>query len=581
MSNSTGEINISIIKVFQMLFDQLQSGTRRKLVFLFGLMTVGSFAEVVSLSMLMPVVIMFTNPTSITESYFFKSYFFEIDIAYLKLVLISLFLFSVLTAGVIKFWVLRSVAKFSLGTSSELASKIFRVSMYHEYQYHLNTNSSLIIDGIGQKINATIYAGLLPVLNLISSGAIILSSILFLAYVNILAVFAIFFGFAIFYLLTIYLLKKRISQLSEIFPLKSTAALKVVQEGLGDIRSVIIGNIRALYVKKFESYDYEYKNAQREALIYAGFPKILIEVLLIVFFVMLIAYLDFNSFDLKSILPTLAVFVFAAQKLLPLIQSVYSSYTSMMSAKHAILDIIQLLKEPATKKKKVAKRPLHLKSYIELKDVGFKYLNSDLPILSNISLKIYKGERIGICGKSGSGKSTLCDIMMGLLNPTSGQFYIDKTLVNTNNINLYRKLVGQVPQNVFLSDSDFYENIAVGSSNSLSPIEKERIEFICNTLKLKNFIDNLEKGFNTPVGERGIKLSGGQRQRLGIARALYSNPSILFLDEITSALDKKTSKEVIDVIYGLSDVTIIIVSHDSSTLDGCDRLLTLESGSLV
>lgn len=561
------------------LYRQLQLKTRNQLILVMMLVVIGSVSEVVSISLLMPVVMVFTDPNVIVSHSLWPSSLSEIDQAAFKYIVMSAFLFFVVLTSILKIYLLKVSTKFSFNTSSELATKAFDLSLHQDYEHHLNTNSSVIIDGIGQKINATIYAGLMPGLNLISATAILLFTVSFLAFVNPLFISLALFTFGSVYFLVIFSIKQRLNFLSEIFPQKSTAALKVVQEGLGDIRTIILGHSQHLYTEKFQENDLEYKMAQREAAVFAGLPKIIIEMTFITLMMGAVLLLEVSDADLTSALPTLAVFVFAAQKLLPLLQAMYSGYTSLTSAKHAIRDVLDLVEQKAAVYPSSAPR-LSFDSHLTLKRLFFSYRDSSKPILKDISIKINKNEIVGVTGKSGSGKSTLCDIMMGLLMPTSGTMHIDDCLINSDNVSRYRAIVAQVPQNVFLLDSDFYENITTIASNDLSDQQKQFVRDLCCKLQLNDFILNLPNGYDSLIGERGSKISGGQRQRLGIARALFCKPEILFLDEVTSALDSETAQQVMEIIYSLSDITILIISHDESTLYNCDTIFKVESSQI-
>jgi ATP-binding cassette subfamily B protein len=216
---------------------------------------------------------------------------------------------------------------------------------------------------------------------------------------------------------------------------------------------------------------------------------------------------------------------------------------------------------------------------ISFEDVGFRYGDGDAAI-RNLSLKVRKGERIGILGETGSGKSTFLDLLMGLLDPTEGEIRVDGRGLGDDNRADWQSLIAHVPQVIFLADSSIAANIAFGEAPET--IDMDRVRAAAKRAQIDSFITTLPDGYETEAGERGVRLSGGQRQRIGIARALYKDASVLVLDEATSALDDKTE---ISVMAALSeagrDLTIFMIAHRLSTLSGCDRLVRLEGGRVA
>jgi ATP-binding cassette subfamily C protein len=220
-----------------------------------------------------------------------------------------------------------------------------------------------------------------------------------------------------------------------------------------------------------------------------------------------------------------------------------------------------------------------LESAIELRDVDFTYENAAVPALRNVDLIIKRGEKFGIAGQTGSGKSTILDLILGLLSPTSGEVLVDGEPIETR-LPGWLNSIGMVPQSVFLIDDTIRRNVAFGVSDKA--IETGRVEEALKVAQLSTFVDSLPEGAETIVGEHGVRLSGGQRQRIAIARALYSDPSILILDEGTSALDSATESELMEALENAShDRTVIIVAHRLSTVQRADRIAFLDQGRIV
>jgi ATP-binding cassette subfamily B protein len=289
--------------------------------------------------------------------------------------------------------------------------------------------------------------------------------------------------------------------------------------------------------------------------------------------------------DINAALPILAVLALGAQRILPALQQMYGSWANIKAYKRPCDNILMALEmhiDNTSIKSDLAEK--RLLEYIEFKNVSFKFSdNEDSCVLKNMSFRIEKGQRIGIIGETGSGKSTLVDILMGLLTPSNGEVFVDGVDIFNNQSNLlpaWRRTIAHVPQAIFLSDCSIAENIAF--SQEPDSIDMGEVTMAASMAQIDSFIETLPSGYQTNVGERGIKLSGGQRQRIGIARALFSKSSMLILDEATSALDTKTEENLMHAISMLSkDITIVIIAHRLSTVMCCDRILRISNGALV
>ena len=261
----------------------------------------------------------------------------------------------------------------------------------------------------------------------------------------------------------------------------------------------------------------------------------------------------------------------------------YSSWAYIVGTKEESIAALKILNQSFIDTNYESTK-LKFNNQIRLNLVNFKYESSSNYVLNKLNLTIKKGERIGIIGETGSGKSTLIDILMGLLKPTSGEFFVDNfdlyKKANSNYLYAWRKLIAHVPQNIFLNDSTIAENIAFGID--YKDIDFKKVRSVSQKAEIDYFIKKCANEYNEKVGERGIRLSGGQRQRIGIARALYKNKKILIFDEATSALDNSTEFKVMNSINKLNrDLTFILVAHRISSLKDCDRILKLENGKLI
>jgi ATP-binding cassette subfamily C protein len=294
-----------------------------------------------------------------------------------------------------------------------------------------------------------------------------------------------------------------------------------------------------------------------------------------------IFYKIYINVPLNLILPTIAIFLAGAFRLIPSANRIIGSLQYIRYSK-SVIDVIYneiLFTENVNVNISDKKYIENFKECINLESIWFNYEESEKEVLRGISLKIYKGEAIGLIGTSGSGKSTLIDIILGLLSPTKGKILMDGKEISYHD-NSWRSIIGYVPQNIFLADDTIRNNIAFGIE--IDKIDNKLIDASIISSNLEDLINELPDGLDTVIGEQGIRLSGGQRQRIGLARALYYNPQILVLDEATSALDSQTESVIMKTVFEMKHKkTILLIAHRLTTLLNCDRVIKLEKGKIV
>ncbi len=281
-------------------------------------------------------------------------------------------------------------------------------------------------------------------------------------------------------------------------------------------------------------------------------------------------------------LPILSIFIYGTFKLMPALQQAYQSFSKLrfvLPAVDLIVNEFKKLSINTINHNDNNQNKLSLKKGIELDKLSFSYPNTSKEIIKNINLFIKAKSTIGFVGETGSGKSTTVDLILGLLKYQKGTIKIDDNEINKLNIRSWQKNIGYVPQNIYLADASIEQNIAFGIDEK--NIDFEQVLFVSNIANLHDYVSNLDLGYKTIVGERGVRLSGGQRQRIAIARALYSNPEILVLDEATSALDNLTERAVMEAINNLRNkITIIIIAHRLSTIRNCDKICLFKNGRI-
>ena len=557
---------------------------RRKwqFIFLLFLMLVSAFAEIISLGAVLPFLAMLTTPESVLNHPFFINIAKVLMITtaeQLVMPLTILFVSAALFAGCIRILLIWYSIRLTSASGSELSTDVYKRILYQPYQTHLSLNSSEIISNITLKVNGVVFGVVLPFFTLLNSILLLVSILIALFSINILLSFISMIIFGISYGTLAWVSRRNLIKNSKRIVLEQSKSIKVLQESLGGIRDVILDGTENLYSNIFHKIDVPLRRATGNNSFIGQYPRYAIETIGIILIAFLAFYLRVQEGGLGIALPILGAMVIGFQRLLPAFQQIYNSWVSIVGNNTQLLDILLILEKPIPEVSKLSD-PIKFNSCIELQNLSFKYSNNSPTILDKINIKINKGERIGFIGSTGTGKSTLLDMIMGLLIPNSGEILIDGVILKSDNIRDWQRNIAHVPQNIYLADTSFAENIAFGV-----PIELINFELVKHAAKLaqiQDFIESSIDGYGTFVGERGIQISGGQRQRIGIARALYKYSEVLIFDEATSALDNKTENDVMDAIAGLNrKLTILIIAHRLTTLKYCDVIIELDKGKVI
>jgi ATP-binding cassette, subfamily B, bacterial PglK len=487
-----------------------------------------------------------------------------------------IFCVAALGATTLRLLMLWVITRLSFAFGADISIGIYKATLYQPYEVHIARNSSEVISGMLSKCTTVIYGVVIPALTLISSLVMILAILTFLIMLDPRVAFAAFGGFGFVYSVIVYATRKRVARDSQCVADETTRVLKALQEGLGGIRDVLIDGTQSQYCDTFRASDLPLRRAQGNNLFIAQAPRYLMEGLGMLL-IAIVAYVFVGSSgSFTSAIPLLGGLALGAQRALPILQLSYHSWTNIVASQFSLQDTIELLNQPmpayALKEKSA---PLLFEQHLQIKGLEFRYTQNTPYIFKNFNLVIPKGSRIGFKGTTGSGKSTLLDIIMGLLQPDKGSIIIDDTAVTSLNQQAWQSCIAHVPQFIFLADSTIEENIAFGVPSDL--IDKERVRLAAKQAQISSFIEGLPNQYLTRVGEQGFLLSGGQRQRIGIARAIYKKAPVIIFDEATSALDTSTENNVMEAINNLSkDITILIVTHRPSSLEGCTQIIDLD-----
>tara|TARA_B100000212_G_scaffold333009_1_gene301916 strand:+ start:30595 stop:32394 length:1800 start_codon:yes stop_codon:yes gene_type:complete len=565
---------------------------RRKLEIIqsFCLILISAFSEILSLATFIPFLIFLSNPEKLFKIKFVFSIsrFLNIDSPDGLLIPVTLLfaLFAVLSS-LMKIINFRFNSLLAARIGSDLSQKSFSNNLYQNYTYHLNKNSSSLISTIAKHTDTTVFV-IEAILSIITNTIISLSVITGLIILNWKVALSTGFIISFSYILFIAKTKSYLRKNSELMAKYNAIQIKIMQESISSIKEILVGKKQAFFNQSFKNADYNIRILTAIGKFLGVFPRYGVEGLSILIFCGLTFSLLVLEKDLASIIPLLGGLALGVQKLIPQIQQIYygcSKFLMFYKDVELVLDMIeQKVEIYSTEQFPISTKQTFFNNEIVLKNISYKYSEKSNLILNKINIKIKKGEKVGFIGSTGCGKSTLLNIIMGLLQPTEGEILVDNKNINKkSNVRLlynWQKNIAIVPQTINLLDRSILENIAFAIPTS--DINFEKVYKAAAKANIENFISSCPEGYHTNIGERGIRISGGELQRIGIARALYENPSILLLDEATSAIDTKTELELVNNLSTLDqDITIIMIAHRLVTLKNFDRIFELKDGKII
>jgi ATP-binding cassette, subfamily B, bacterial PglK len=560
-----------------------QLGRRRKvqLALLVVLMFVAAVVEVFSIGAVVPFLAVLSSPERAFEHPLLQplsAFLGATEPGELVLPVTVIFALGAIASGVFRYLLLRAQTRVTYSIGVDFSVRIFERTLYQPYLVHVNRNSSEVIAGVSNKANDLIVSLLYPVAIMVSSTIMLTIVLSALAAIEPLITFSTIAAFTLFYWFTSVLSKRQLGDSSRIISRQYSNVIRLIQEGLGGIRDILLDGTQRTFVDNYRASETELRDSRATVQIMSGTPRYVIETLGILFIAALAYSLSAGTAGLSGAVPVLGVVALAAQRLIPVMQQLYSSWASIVGGSASVQDALALLEQPVPEPERGAPgQKLSFESELRLQEVSFQYVPDLPPVLRNVNLTVPKGARLGIVGETGSGKSTFLDVVMGLIAPTSGAVLVDGRRLDTANLRAWQLNIAHVPQSIYLADCSIAENIAFGQLPA--DIDMDRVAAAATTARILDVIEALPHGFRTMVGERGVKLSGGQRQRIGIARAIYKQANVIVLDEATSALDTDTERAVMNAIHELPGrITLLIVAHRHSTLRDCSSVIRIRDG---
>ena len=579
-----------MLKTIRKLYTLLDARGRCQSYLMLLLILVLAFVEMVGVASVMPFVMMLSNPEVVETNPYLNAVYnalgFESTEWFLYFLGVAMLL-ALLTTISFKALATYLMQRFMFMRSYALSHHLVESYLRQPYGYFLNRHSADLGKSILAEAEQVVKGALKPLMLLLSGTAVSIAIITLLFIVDPLLASVITAGVALGYGGIYWAFRGILSRLGRRRKEANRERFEAVYECFGGIKEVKVTGLEGPYLKRFDKPAKRFAHTQATAVLFKDMPKFALQVLTYGGAFLLVLFLMRQPGGLQAALPTVAVFAFGAQRLLPALGQLYKNL-SQMRFTEAVLDdlhrdIERLRREEVLSRKALKGRqpaPLGLSHAIELDHLHFTYPGAERPALRDLTLTIPACTTAGLVGATGSGKTTTVDIILGLLTPGQGALKVDGTPITADNVRAWQRTIGYVPQHIYLADDTVAANIAFG----LPPerIDQTAVERAARIANLHDFVmSDMPQGYATRVGERGVRLSGGQRQRIGIARALYHDPEVLILDEATSALDNLTEQAVMEAVHNLGHrKTIILIAHRLSTVRECDQIFLLEKGEL-
>jgi len=568
------------------LWKLLKSKRKKQLGILLLIIILSGLLEIITIGTFIPFISALSNPDKLLN-YKFINLAAQITNSYednnLVVLTTLIFIIFIIFSTLIRLLNIWLNYKMTAKIGSDISLRAYKRIIYQPYQYITSINSGELISITTSQLDFTVQA--ISLILRITTNFIVITFIgiglIFLDYQ--LALLSGLFIIVPYVIISVFT-KRIVLKNSKIINSSMIDKVKSIQDSLNLNKDIILNDLHLEFIQKYKKNDWDIRDKQTENNFLSMFPRYTMEGIGITFIALLSAIFTLIRSDNGNLIPYLGALTLAAQRLVPTMQQIYSGLANLRGYSSAIESVIKIcdLTIPLEYINKT-RNYLSFKKNISLKNVSYYFDdNNEKFILNNINLEIKKGEKIGIIGKTGSGKSTLINLISGFLKPTKGKIFIDnKNLYSYKDNNLIRswyELISYVPQQIYLKDGTIWENISLCEKKD---IDHKRLLWAAEQSLLNDLISKKEKGFETLVGEKGIKLSGGQCQRIGIARALYKKSQVILLDEATSALDLKTEKLLINNLMKLNhNFTIIFIAHRLSTLSNCSKIIEINEGKI-
>lgn len=579
------------IEIWKKIWAVLDVRERRNAWITLAVVILGALSSALMVGSVLPFLSVLSNPDQIqqvpTLAWTYETFGFVDNYAFL----VALGLGScavIVVTSLIQIAKTYAVSRFSMMRVHSISHRLLIAYLRQPYSFFLNRHTGEMSTRVLAEAEQLVIQFLRPAAELIASMFTVIAIVGLLLWVDPLITVIAFGALGGIYVAVHAFNRRILTGLGTVRANANSERFRVVNEALSGIKDIKLLGREGSYADRYA------EQSQRMALslvavqVISQVPQFVLQAVAFGGIILLcLTLMDAEGLAsgeaLGGILPILGIFAFAGQRLMPELSKLYQSLAQLTAGGAAVSMVHDDLLDKAGSGSLLRDIPpaIGLTHQLALESVSYRYPNAELAGLKNVSLNIRAGERIGVIGSTGAGKTTLADLMLGLLSPSEGRILADGIEITCENLQAWQQSVGYVPQDIFLIDANLTENIALGVLPQ--EIDEDRVRHAAEIACLDVFIqEELPDGYNTTIGERGVRLSGGQRQRIGIARALYHDADMIVFDEATSALDNLTEREVMAAIDALpGDKTVLMIAHRLSTVKRCDRIIVLDKGQLV
>lgn len=573
----------SLITEIRQLLSHVNPQRKYQTWWLILLMLLSALSEVVSLGSVFPFLGALSNAESLLVNPEIKPLLDKLGIYSPQNLVTSLaivFITAVILANLLRMITIKTRNSLAASMASDISCQIYRKTLLQPYSFHVESNSSNLISILSSDTKVLTTNILIPLFEIVTNMTIALTLIVALFLVDGRVAIISAATLSTTYFILYQRRKIKLSVNSKIVAENSQRQIQTIQEGIGGIQNVLIGHCQNFFLNRYADADRPMRQAIAANTTAYYVPRYTVEMLAMSLIAILALTLGQDG-DFSQAIPVLGSLAVGGNRLLPAIQQSFAALVKIQGCRSSLKRILNRLNSKIDPIQNInPRKPLPFREKLTLQDVWFRYDEFGEWILKDLNFEIKPGSIVGFIGATGSGKSTTANLLLGLLQPQRGNLFVDDRLLQGSNLRAWQKSVAYVPQKIFLADTTITENIAFGIP--LHEIDFNRVREAARLAQISDFIENLPSGYETYVGEQGVRLSGGQQQRIGIARAIYRNASVIVFDEATSALDNLTEKEVMQAIQSMgSSFTIILIAHRITTLEACDRIFQFDKGCLI
>jgi len=593
-TNDGMEAATPMIEVFRKVGAMLTPTELRHAYILFGMILIMALLDVIGIASIMPFMAMVASPEVVESNRWLNAVYTMLGFTSTDrfLFFLGVVVFVMLVVSIaFKAATHWAITHFSSMRNYSISRRLVAGYLDQPYDWFLNRHSAELGKAALSEVQFVVEKALLPMMRALAQGTVTIAILLLLVVVDPLLAFLVGGAMGGMYGVIYLIFRRLISRVGQNRLLANEARFKVVSEAFGGIKEVKVSGLEHRWLRRFDSAAKQFARTQLIASIVSTIPRFFLEIVAFGGILVLLLFLMARGDGLQTVLPIIALYALAGVRLMPAVQLVYRELTTLKFTVPAINRLYEDISEQRTKcqaesssdassQGRLERLPTPRRS-IRLENITYRYPNAKRAVLSRLNISIAAQATVGFVGKSGSGKTTVVDILLGLLIPEAGHLRVDDVTITAENQGAWQKILGYVPQHIFLSDDSIAANIAFGVPQR--SIDRQAVERAAKIANLHDFVvEELPDGYDTLVGERGLRLSGGQRQRIGIARALYHEPNVIVMDEATSALDNMTEHAVMDAVHNLdSSTTVLLIAHRLTTVRECDYIYLLDHGQVI